>query len=117
MDHINIIKRAFTITWSYRVLWVFGFLLALTLPRNNGSSNSGVQFSGNDFQGGGPFPNFPVIPPQVVSAVVTSDTKRPRRSRDGAACFLPSSRATPSPAASTDEADAPSPPGPRPGRA
>lgn len=30
MDHIGIIKRAFHITWTYRALWVFGILLALT---------------------------------------------------------------------------------------
>jgi hypothetical protein len=69
MDHIKILKRAFTITWSYRVLWVFGFLLALTLPRNGGSSNSGVQFSGNDLQG---FSYRPGITPQIVSAIVTA---------------------------------------------
>lgn len=72
MDHINIIKRAFSITWSYKVLWVFGFLLALTLPRNNGSSNSGVQFSGNDLQGGQGIPYIPGITPQIVSAIVTA---------------------------------------------
>jgi hypothetical protein len=76
MDHFKILKRAFSITWNYRVLWVFGFLLALTLPRNGGGSNSGVQFSGHDFSGGQGIPNgilsIPVtIPAPVWSAILT----------------------------------------------
>jgi hypothetical protein len=71
MDHINILKRAFSVTWNYRVLWVFGFLLALTLPRNGGGSNSGIRFSGNEFNGSQGFPN---VPPefwaQILSAIV-----------------------------------------------
>jgi hypothetical protein len=71
MDHIKILKRAFSITWNYRVLWVFGFLLALTLPRNGGS-NSGVQFNGNDFKSGQGFSSmFPGITPQVMNAILT----------------------------------------------
>ncbi len=30
MKHTEVLKRAWHITWSYRALWVFGFLLALT---------------------------------------------------------------------------------------
>jgi hypothetical protein len=73
MDHIKILKRAFSITWSYRVLWVFGVLLALTLPRNGGGSNSGVQFSGNEFNGGQGFPNgIPPIPEGVLAAILSA---------------------------------------------
>jgi hypothetical protein len=40
MDHIKILKRAFKITWDYKVLWVFGIILALTVasasPNNPG---------------------------------------------------------------------------------
>jgi hypothetical protein len=32
MNHSQILKRAWSILWSYRALWVFGFLLALTTP-------------------------------------------------------------------------------------
>lgn len=39
MDHIRILRRAFEITRSYRALWVFGILLALTT--SNGGSGSG----------------------------------------------------------------------------
>ena len=70
MNHLNILKRAFSITWSYRVLWVFGFLLALTTARNGGSNNS-VQFSGNDFNRGQPFRDFfPGISPEVGNAIL-----------------------------------------------
>jgi hypothetical protein len=72
MDHIKILKRAFSITWNYRVLWVFGFLLALTLPRNGGGSNSGIQFSGNEFNGGQMFPNIsPQISAQILNIILT----------------------------------------------
>jgi hypothetical protein len=72
MDHIKILKRAFSITWSYRVLWVFGLLLALTLPRNGNGSNSGVQFSGNEFNGSQGFPNvIPGISAPILSAILT----------------------------------------------
>jgi hypothetical protein len=30
MDHIGVVKRAFHITWHYKLLWVFGVVLALT---------------------------------------------------------------------------------------
>lgn len=73
MDHLKILKRAFSITWTYRALWVFGFLLALTMSRSGGSSNSGYQFNRNDFNGGQGFPHiFPGITQQVVSAIVAA---------------------------------------------
>ena len=37
MDHMQILKRAWKILWSYRTLWVFGIILALTSP--SGSAN------------------------------------------------------------------------------
>src|SRR6188508_2293373 len=40
MDHIRILKRAFSITTTYRALWIFGILVALTAGgRISGSSN------------------------------------------------------------------------------
>lgn len=41
MDHIKIIKRAWNLTWTYRVLWIFGIIMALTAggsPQNPGDN-------------------------------------------------------------------------------
>ncbi len=38
MDHLKILSRAWTITWRYRALWLFGFLFALA---GGGSSGGG----------------------------------------------------------------------------
>ena len=40
MDPIKILKRAWTILWSYRALWIFGIILALTTA-GGGAGNSG----------------------------------------------------------------------------
>jgi hypothetical protein len=53
MDHIKILKRAFKITWDYRVLWIFGIILALTVasggnPNNPSSPNNQVQYVEDD---------------------------------------------------------------------
>lgn len=50
IDIGKIIKRAWHILWNYKVLWIFGILLALTAGgggRVSGGSN--YQFSGNDW--------------------------------------------------------------------
>jgi hypothetical protein len=54
MNHTKILKRAFSITWNYRALWVFGILLALTLTHGswNGGGNSGGNMNGNNYNGG-----------------------------------------------------------------
>ena len=41
IDIKNILKRSWKILWSYKVLWIFGILLALTAGGSAGSSNSG----------------------------------------------------------------------------
>ena len=41
IDIKNILKRSWKILWNYKVLWIFGILLALTAGGNAGSSNSG----------------------------------------------------------------------------
>ena len=49
MDPVKILKRAWHILWSYRALWVFGLILALTAGASSGGSgNSGTRFSAND---------------------------------------------------------------------
>ena len=41
IDIKNILKRSWQVLWNYKVLWIFGVLLALTAGGNVGSSNSG----------------------------------------------------------------------------
>ncbi len=68
MDHIKILKRAFSITRDYRTLWVFGILLAITTAGRGGSGSSG----GGDNGGGGAFPSggWPEISPEVINALI-----------------------------------------------
>jgi len=52
MDPIKILKRAWNILWSYKALWVFGVILALTTaggfpPPNRGSHGSGSSNNSN----------------------------------------------------------------------
>lgn len=45
MDPVKILKRSWTILWSYRALWVFGLILALAAGGSSGGgSNSGTQY-------------------------------------------------------------------------
>jgi hypothetical protein len=48
MDHTKILKRAWHILWQYRVLWIFGFFLALTTTSYSSTSTS-YNFSSRDF--------------------------------------------------------------------
>lgn len=66
MDHMQIVKRAWKILWSYRALWIFGIILALTTASgfNGGSGGSGGRSSqgdGQDFH----FPDPNSISPQL----------------------------------------------------
>jgi hypothetical protein len=54
MDHMRILKQAWKILWSYRTLWVFGIILALTSPSaflggntrgSSGASNNSFRFT------------------------------------------------------------------------
>ena len=52
----KILKRAWHILWNYKVLWIFGILLAVTGGSrggaNGGGGNTGYQFNGNNnYQG------------------------------------------------------------------
>ncbi len=60
MDHIKVLKRAWHIVWNYRVLWVFGVILALTTA-GGGYGGNGGGGGGNGGNNGGdwfPFENF-----------------------------------------------------------
>ena len=52
IDIGKILKRAWHILWSYKVLWIFGILLALTSASsgggNGGGGNTGYKFNGSN---------------------------------------------------------------------
>lgn len=57
MDPIKILKRAWYILWSYRALWAFGLILALTAAGSSGGSgNSGTRFNGDGNNQGSQLP-------------------------------------------------------------
>lgn len=72
MNHIDILKRAFTITWRYRPLWVFGFFLALCGGGGGGGGGGNFNFSGssNDFDNFNNIPNIPEIDPYLIIGLV-----------------------------------------------
>ncbi len=41
LDITKILKRSWHILWNYRTLWIFGFILALTMGGNNFGNNNG----------------------------------------------------------------------------
>jgi hypothetical protein len=72
MDHIKVLKRAFEITWRYRVLWVFGIILALTVG-GRGGPNANWQFGnrgGNLPPGQIPTPHVPLEIVWTIVAIV-----------------------------------------------
>jgi hypothetical protein len=68
MDYIKVLNRAWHLVWRYRVLWVFGVILALT---TGGGFGSGLRSSFNreDFERGGRF-RLEQISPEVVSTLI-----------------------------------------------
>jgi hypothetical protein len=67
MDHIRILKRAFSITTSYRALWIFGILLALTTGGNASVGSNG----GGGGRGPGTFQR-PEISPEVLTGLIVA---------------------------------------------
>lgn len=68
MDHLNLLKQAFKITWRYRPLWVFGFFLALCSGGGGGGGGGNFNVSGR----GGDFGGLPEIPspdPKLIIAL------------------------------------------------
>jgi len=49
MDQIAIVKRAWTILWRYKVLWIFGILVALTSGGGGGGGGTGYRFDASNF--------------------------------------------------------------------
>jgi hypothetical protein len=72
MDHIRILRRAFEITRSYKVLWIFGLFLALTASRASPQSQYSLDRSDLDrfnlpneipgWRGWEDFPNWQFTP-------------------------------------------------------
>jgi hypothetical protein len=67
MDYTKVLKRAWHTVWTYRALWIFGVILALTA---GGGANNWVQYSfrGEDFSQRGL--RIERIPPEVVSTLL-----------------------------------------------
>ena len=70
MNHTKVLKRAWHTVWRYRALWVFGFILALTIG-GGGGSNNWLQYSfrGEDFSRRG-WLRIERIPPEVGSILL-----------------------------------------------
>lgn len=60
VNHTDILKRAWRILWSYKALWVFGIILALTTANGGGNSGSGAS------AGGGNGNTFEFTPPPQI---------------------------------------------------
>ncbi len=68
MNHTKVLKRAWDIIWSYRALWVFGIILALTTGGGGGGNGSQYRLGRGGFPGG----RFalPEIPAEMVSVLL-----------------------------------------------
>src|SRR5436190_8247654 len=71
MDHFKILRRAFSITRDYRVLWVFGILLALTTGSNSGG-NGGNGGDGSGNHNGIPSGSWPKLTTEMITAIITA---------------------------------------------
>ena len=65
IDIGKILKRAWQILWNYKVLWIFGILLAITAGGRSGGSNGGGSNSGYQYNGGGSQGVIPSTNPTV----------------------------------------------------
>jgi hypothetical protein len=66
MHYTDLIQRAWKITWRYKVLWIFGILLALA--SGGGGSGGGGGSSGSGGVAAPPMPGLPNINPGLVIA-------------------------------------------------
>jgi hypothetical protein len=68
MHYTDLIQRAWKITWRYKVLWIFGILLALA---SGGGGSGGGSSSGGGTGAVPPMPGLPNINPGLVVAFST----------------------------------------------
>jgi len=66
IDYGKILKRAWHILWNYKILWIFGILLALTAGGGGGGGNGfNYRFSGHPGENGGygpgTYPRWPFL--------------------------------------------------------
>ncbi len=76
MNHIQILKRAWSILWSYKTLWVFGILLALTTAEGFSSPNNNSRVTVSpDTQQWRPIPvqNLQGLPQEIRTAAEELD--------------------------------------------
>ena len=72
MDYLDLLKRAWTITWQYRPLWLFGFFLALCSSGGGGNIRLPGNSFGGDFGDGSSLPNLDKlsIEPGLILAII-----------------------------------------------
>jgi len=73
VSHIDLLKRAFHITWRFRALWVFGFFLALCGGSGSGGGNfnfPGGGGEGGNFEDFGNLPGLPTLDENTVIAII-----------------------------------------------
>jgi hypothetical protein len=71
MEHMRILRRAFSITLNYRALWLFGILVALATARGSGGNNNGVTWRERGNWPPDNWPNFPGLPNIPDSTIIT----------------------------------------------
>lgn len=69
MDHWAIVRRAWDITWRYRMLWVFGVILA-ACSGAAGSGGGGGTWGGLARTGDWPNPSLPYLSPADIRAML-----------------------------------------------
>ena len=66
MKHMQILKRAWAILWNYKILWIFGIVLALTSASYSGQgSNGGISSGGNGSHSTGSITLPGNLPPEL----------------------------------------------------
>jgi hypothetical protein len=70
MDHLQVVKRAFQVTWRYKALWVFGIILALVTGGGGGGGSGGGGRGGGTAGRNGAQNWLPGIPQEVTGVLI-----------------------------------------------